>query len=230
MRVIYRGGKAEIERKKSRFIAHVAPVTSVQEAQAFIAGRKKQYWEARHNCSAYVIGDINPIMHCSDDGEPAQTAGRPMLDLLIAQGLTDVCLVVTRYFGGTLLGTGGLVRAYTDAARAGLNVSRIMEKKKGISLRLVLDYSDYGKLEHLIAEEAIPVLSETFTGSVELELLADPAALRSLEEQIRDMTAGKARMQEKDLISYGMADGELILDLQKRDGLSTLTQGIEREL
>lgn len=153
-----------------------------------------------------------------------------MLDLLIAQGLTDVCLVVTRYFGGTLLGTGGLVRAYTDAARAGLNVSRIMEKKKGISLRLVLDYSDYGKLEHLIAEEAIPVLSETFTGSVELELLADPAALRSLEEQIRDMTAGKARMQEKDLISYGMADGELILDLQKRDGLSTLTQGIEREL
>lgn len=153
-----------------------------------------------------------------------------MLDLLIAQELTDVCLVVTRYFGGTLLGTGGLVRAYTDAARAGLNVSRIMEKKKGISLRLVLDYSDYGKLEHLIAEEGIPVLSETFTGSVELELLADPAALRSLEEQIRDMTAGKARMQEKDLISYGMVDGELILDLQKRDGLSTLTQGIEREL
>ncbi len=215
MKVIYQGGQAEIERKKSRFIAHVAPASSVGEAQAFIADVKRQYWNARHNCSAYIIGDPNPLMHCSDDGEPAQTAGRPMLDFLISREVTDVCLVVTRYFGGTLLGTGGLVRAYTDASKAGLEASRLMEKKEGIPLRLSLGYSDYGRIEHLIAEKSLPLLSQVFVQAVELELLTDQADLRDLEDQIRDMTGGQARMREGDPISYGIVDGELVLDAQK---------------
>lgn len=138
-----------------------------------------------------------------------------MLDFLISREVTDVCLVVTRYFGGTLLGTGGLVRAYTDASKAGLEASRLMEKKEGIPLRLSLEYSDYGRIEHLIAEKSLPLLSQVFVQTVELELLTDPAGLRDLEDQIRDMTDGQARMQEGDPISYGIVDGELVLDAQK---------------
>ena len=139
-----------------------------------------------------------------------------MLDFLISREVTDVCLVVTRYFGGTLLGTGGLVRAYTAASKAGLEASRLMEKKEGIPLRLSLGYGDYGRIEHLIAEKSLPLLSQVFAQAVELELLTDPAGLRDLEDQIRDMTGGQARMQEGDPISYGIVDGELVLDAQKQ--------------
>ena len=111
-RVVYEGGEGEITEKKSRFIATVRPVESEEEATTFIAEMKKKYWDARHNCSAFVIGERQELNRCSDDGEPAQTAGRPMLDVLLREGVTNVAVVVTRYFGGVLLGTGGLVRAY----------------------------------------------------------------------------------------------------------------------
>ena len=109
-RVVYEGGESEITEKKSRFIATVRPVESEEEATTFIAEMKKKYWDARHNCSAFVIGERQELTRCSDDGEPAQTAGRPMLDVLLKEGITNVAVVVTRYFGGVLLGTGGLVR------------------------------------------------------------------------------------------------------------------------
>ena len=108
---VYRGGTGQIEEKKSRFIATLEPVSSEEEAAAFVAGIKKKYWDARHNCSAFIIGDNGDRTRCSDDGEPSGTAGRPMLDVLANEHVTNVCVVVTRYFGGTLLGTGGLVRA-----------------------------------------------------------------------------------------------------------------------
>ena len=107
-RVIYKGGEGEIIEKKSRFIATVKPIESEEEATAFIAEMKKKYWDARHNCSAFVIGANQELTRCSDDGEPAQTAGRPMLDVLLKEGVTNVAVVVTRYFGGTLLGITGL--------------------------------------------------------------------------------------------------------------------------
>ena len=119
-RSIYKGGIGEVVEKKSRFIATIEPVTNKEEAEAMIAACKKKYWDARHNCSAYIIADTVDILHSSDDGEPSGTAGKPMLDILVAQGLKNVCVVVTRYFGGTLLGTGGLVRAYQAAVKAGL--------------------------------------------------------------------------------------------------------------
>ena len=112
---LYNGGTGEIEEKKSRFIATLEPVSSEEEAVAVIAAVKKKYWDAKHNCSAFVIGDKGQITRCSDDGEPSGTAGRPMLDVLVGEHVTNVCAVVTRYFGGTLLGTGGLVRAYSAA-------------------------------------------------------------------------------------------------------------------
>ena len=133
-----------------------------------------------------------------------------------AASLRNTLITVVRYFGGTKLGTGGLVRAYTDASKAGLEASRLMEKKEGIPLRLSLGYGDYGRIEHLIAEKSLPLLSQAFAQAVELELLTDPAGLRDLEDQIRDMTGGQARMQEGDPISYGIVDGELVLDAQKQ--------------
>ena len=122
-RVVYEGGEGEIVEKKSRFIATVRPVETEEEAVAFINEMKKKYWDARHNCSAFVIGSRQEVTRCSDDGEPAQTAGRPMLDVLLREGITNVAVVVTRYFGGVLLGTGGLVRAYQSATQAHLTDS-----------------------------------------------------------------------------------------------------------
>ena len=118
-RVLLEGGVGEYVEKKSRFIATIRRCESEEEAVAFIEEMKKKYWDARHNCSAFVLGSRGELTRCSDDGEPGGTAGRPMLEVLLGEGIRDVCVVVTRYFGGTLLGTGGLVRAYSGAVKEG---------------------------------------------------------------------------------------------------------------
>lgn len=119
-KVLIEGGQGEIMEKKSRFIADVRKVESEEEATAFIEEIKKKYWDARHHCSAFVIGQKGQLTRCSDDGEPSGTAGRPMLEVLLGEGICDIAVVVTRYFGGVLLGTGGLVRAYSAAVKEGL--------------------------------------------------------------------------------------------------------------
>lgn len=131
IKIVYEGGQGEIVEKKSRFIATVLPVNSQEEALDFIAAMKKKYWDATHNCSAFVIGENQELQRCSDDGEPQGTAGRPMLDVLLGEGIHNGAVVVTRYFGGTLLGTGGLVRAYSKSVQEGLRNSRIVEKRQG---------------------------------------------------------------------------------------------------
>ena len=120
IKILYEGGIGELEEKKSRFIASTLPIASQEEALEFIEKKKKQYWDARHNCYAYVLGDHHEIQRFSDDGEPGGTAGKPMLDVLLGENIHNMVVVVTRYFGGTLLGTGGLVRAYSGAAKEGL--------------------------------------------------------------------------------------------------------------
>ena len=127
-RTIYRGGEDEIVEKKSRFIATVVPVNTEEEALEFVEKTRKKYWDARHNCFAYIIGERGQLQRCSDDGEPNGTAGKPMLDVLLGNELRNVAVVVTRYFGGTLLGTGGLVRAYSGAVKAGLDASMVITK------------------------------------------------------------------------------------------------------
>ena len=119
-KTIYAGGEGEITEKKSRFIATVRLVEKEEDALAFIEEMKKKYWDARHNCYAYSIGEHREFTRCSDDGEPSGTAGRPMLDVILGEDIYNVAVVVTRYFGGVLLGTGGLVRAYSGAVQAGL--------------------------------------------------------------------------------------------------------------
>ena len=136
IKIVYEGGEGEIVEKKSRFIATVKPVESQEEALDFIAAMKKKYWDATHNCFAFVIGENQELQRCSDDGEPQGTAGRPMLDVLLGEGIHNGAVVVTRYFGGTLLGTGGLVRAYSRSVQEGLKNSRIVEKRQGFLLRM----------------------------------------------------------------------------------------------
>ena len=162
-KTVYQGGEGETVEKKSSFIATVIPVKTEEEAIAFIESMKKKYWNATHNCSAYVIGEQFQIQRCSDDGEPSQTAGKPMMDVLTGAGLTNVAVVVTRYFGGTLLGTGGLVRAYSAATKEGLANSTIITKYWGTKLLVNTDYNDIGKLQYLFGQREIPIMDAQYT-------------------------------------------------------------------
>ena len=143
-KILYQGGTAEITEKKSRFIASLRPVQSEEEALLFLEETRKKYWDARHNCYAWIIGENGEQKRCSDDGEPSQTAGRPMLDVLEGEGICNACAVVTRYFGGTLLGTGGLVRAYSGAVQAGFKSSTVLAVMPGVRTAVSSDYNGVG--------------------------------------------------------------------------------------
>ena len=157
-KILYEGGSGEIIEKKSRFIATLRPVESEEEAYAFIEEMRKKYWDATHNCSAFVVGERGELARCSDDGEPSQTAGRPMLDVLLGEEIRNVCAVVTRYFGGTLLGTGGLVRAYSGAVKEGLAHCTVVTKRLAKELAVTTDYSGVGKIQYLAAQSGITTL------------------------------------------------------------------------
>ncbi|MBQ4564245.1 MAG: YigZ family protein [Lachnospiraceae bacterium] len=188
------GGQGEIVEKKSRFIATVRPVSSEEEAISFIDEMKKKYWDARHNCSAYSVGITHPIQRCSDDGEPGQTAGRPMMDVLNGAGLTNVCVVVTRYFGGVLLGTGGLIRAYTAATKAGLDASLIMECIPGYHLKITCDYTLVGKLQYLIASEGLSCLSTDYTDVVTMTVAVPSEDLPHIQSAVTEATNARVSM------------------------------------
>lgn len=191
-RICYQGGEGEIVEKKSRFIATVRPVKTEEEAAAFIEEMRKKYWDARHNCYAWVCGDKNQQMKCSDDGEPSQTAGRPMLDVLLGENLHDVCVVVTRYFGGTLLGTGGLVRAYSQAVKEGLAASRIMELHLGRKLTVETEYTSVGKIQYLAGQMGLTVLDTQYTDKVAFVLLVPNEQTETVKNKLTEATNGKA--------------------------------------
>ena len=199
---VYRGGQGEITEKKSRFIATVCPVHSEEEALAFIEKTKKKYWDARHNCYAYIIGENQTCMRSSDDGEPQGTAGHPMLDVLCGQKIYDVAVVVTRYFGGVLLGTGGLVRAYAAAVQEGLANSELIEKHKGIPVLIDTDYTGIGKLQYLTATQQITVLETLYEDRVRLKILLEPDRLKQFHSEVMDATSGTAGWQEQEEIWF----------------------------
>ena len=205
-KILYEGGEAEIEVKKSRFIATTRPVKTEEEAVAFIAEMKKKYWDARHNCSAFTIGKNHELTRCSDDGEPAQTAGRPMLDVLLGEDIHDMCVVVTRYFGGTLLGTGGLVRAYSGAVKDGL-----LMKFRAFQMTVGTDYTGVGKIQYILGQEGITILESNYTDSVEFKLLVPVAQYEGLEKKITEGTSGGAKIEKGDEIWYGLLNKEVIL-------------------
>ena len=209
-KTVYEGGEGEITEKKSRFIATVCPVHSEEEALAFIEKMKKKYWDARHNCYAYILGENQSCMRSSDDGEPQGTAGHPMLDVLTGEKLYDVAVVVTRYFGGVLLGTGGLVRAYSKAVQEGLKNSTLMEKKRGIPVILEADYTGLGKLQYLTASRQIIVLDTLYEDCVKMKILLDPEQAAAFPGEVMDVTSGKAVWQEQEEIFYARVNDRVL--------------------
>lgn len=210
-RVIYKGGEGEIVEKKSRFIATVKPVETEEEAVAFINEMKKKYWDARHNCSAFVLGANQELTRCSDDGEPAQTAGRPMLDVLLKEGITNVAVVVTRYFGGVLLGTGGLVRAYQKVVQEGLAASQIIEKRNGFLLYINTDYNGLGKLQYLFAQKEIAIMENEYAADVRMTVLVPLERKEEIEKAVIEHTNGTAQLEWGDETIYAVVDKEVEL-------------------
>ena len=201
-KIIEYGGTAEIEEKKSRFIAHVAAVNTEEEALAFIEAKKKQFWDARHNCYAYILGEQAQTMRFSDDGEPTGTAGRPMLEVLIGSGIRNLVVVVTRYFGGTLLGTGGLVRAYTKAAQAGLAASEIQTMCCGYEMTVVTDYNGIGKVQYLLGSRGIPVKEADYGEQVTVRVYIPYEDKDAVNNEITEATAGKAKIDVSEPVYF----------------------------
>ncbi|MBD5473234.1 MAG: YigZ family protein [Lachnospiraceae bacterium] len=190
-KIVCSAGSGEYEEKKSRFIANVVPVSSVEEAAAFIEAMRRKYYDARHNCSAFVIGRNREGTRCSDDGEPSGTAGKPILEVLLGAEVTDVAIVVTRYFGGTLLGTGGLVRSYTQAAQAGLADAGIATMCYGKKITIRAEYSDVGKLQYLLGSREIDIQASRYTDTVEFDIRIPADQCREVEKALTEATAGR---------------------------------------
>ena len=210
-KIAYKEGVGEIVEKKSRFIAHVFPVSEEQEALDFIERLKKEYWDARHNCYAYVIGARNELQRFSDDGEPQGTAGKPILEVLLGEEIHNCLVVVTRYFGGTLLGTGGLIRAYQASTKEGLAQSVIAEKCQGKKISLRTDYNGLGKLQYIMGQMDIPMLDTIYTEDVEAILLVPLWQEEELQKKVTEATAGKAVWSELDEVFFIKQDKEVIL-------------------
>ncbi len=208
-KIVYQGGQGELIEKKSRFIAAVQPVSCEEEAQRFIEAERKKYWDARHHCFAYVIGEHYELSRFSDDGEPGGTAGKPMLDVLLGEELHDTAVVVTRYFGGTLLGTGGLVRAYSGAVKAGLAESVIVRKTKGVQLRICTDYNGLGKIQYILGENGIMLMDSVYTDQVELVCLVPADQITVIKEKLTEGTNGRAVLTEGDRCSFVKVGGEI---------------------
>ena len=209
-RTIYQGGEDEIVEKKSRFIATVVPVNTEEEALEFVEKTRKKYWDARHNCYVYSIGMNREFTRCSDDGEPSGTAGRPMLDVILGEDIYNVAVVVTRYFGGVLLGTGGLVRAYSKAVQEGLAASKVILKQKGIALKITTDYTGLGKIQYIAGERNIPVLDSEYTDKVVMKLLVPVQDVGSVQKAITEGTNGRAGIEKDQELYYAVIDGKVI--------------------
>ncbi|MEZ3486836.1 MAG: YigZ family protein [Lachnospiraceae bacterium] len=207
-RTVYRGGEGEITEKKSRFIATVSPAGSEEEALRFIEGIRKKYWDARHNCYAYVIGERGELKRFSDDGEPGGTAGKPILEVLAGEELCNVVIVVTRYFGGTLLGTGGLVRAYSAASKEGLASSVLITKTRGVKLHVTTDYNGLGKIQYILGQQGFKILESVYTDKVDLTVLVPVAELADIRDEITESTSGQAVLEEGGQCYFAQIDGK----------------------
>lgn len=210
-KTVYEGGEGEIVEKKSRFIAAVRPVSAEEEALAFIESVRKKHWNATHNCFAYVIGERSELARCSDDGEPNGTAGKPMLDVLQGEELRNTAVVVTRYFGGTLLGTGGLVRAYAQAVKAGLASSVIITKIRGVKLRIGTDYTGLGKIQYILGQKGLGILDSEYADNVKLEVLVPENAVEAVRSDITEGTNGQASMEEGERCWFAQIDGQPVV-------------------
>ena len=215
IQIITGDATAELTEKRSRFIALLHPVRSEAEALSFIETIRKQYYDARHNCFAYIIGEKGAVQRFSDDGEPSGTAGRPILEVLLANGLTDCVLIVTRYFGGILLGAGPLARAYGQSAAMAVKAA----KEEGLFGTLVTgqklsvrcDYSYVGKLQYLFAQNEIAPLDTLYEEAVTFLLPVEETMVSSLKEKIKEATAASAVTEDLGSIQFIRSEQKVIL-------------------
>ena len=208
--VPYQDAESEFTEKRSRFTTHLYKVETEAEARARIEEMKKKYYDARHNCWCYLLQE-GGVVRYSDDGEPHGTAGLPTLDVLRKGGIVDAVAVTTRYFGGILLGTGGLVRAYQQATKAGLSASEIIEKKDGAVLFIRTDYTGIGRLQYLFAQEKITVMDTAYEADVLVKAVIPENDKKRIEKTIIEQTNGTAKLEWGDEVTFAEYDGEVLL-------------------
>ena len=181
--------------RRSEFIGYITPVKTEDEAIEFINKIREKHRKATHNCYAYILRDNNTVRY-SDDGEPQGTAAVPMLDVLQKEGLTDVCLVVTRYFGGILLGGGGLVRAYSHSAKIAVDASTKLNMYKCVRLKVNSDYSLYGKISYALSDFRLKQTASDFSDTVSLELILEKSQVENFRKKLVEITCGKVEIVE----------------------------------
>lgn len=181
--------------KKSEFIGYIAPVKTSDEAVQFIDKIRSMHRKARHNVYAYILRSDN-ISRYSDDGEPQGTAGVPVLEVLQKRGLTDVCIVVTRYFGGILLGGGGLLRAYSHAASLACDAAHIMDMRLCHRLKISSDYGMYGKISYILPEFSVITVNSDFASDVTMEILVLSENLDALRKELTEVTNGTVKVED----------------------------------
>ena len=196
------GGEGEIVEKKSRFIGQIKPVTSEEEAYTFIEEIKKKHYDARHNSFAFSVGADMPLLRFSDDGEPQGTAGKPILEVINSSGIHNICIVVTRYFGGTLLGTGGLVRAYTDAAKAALANCETRLIELLIPTEIKTNYTDMGKIQYILGNHNVKILDTVYADDVLMNVNLRKIEAEGIIKEITDATSARAGIETFDEV-YG---------------------------
>lgn len=196
--VITEPSYGEYEEKKSKFLAYLSYAQTEEEALAFIASIKKKHYDARHNCSAFIIGDNCEIVRSSDDGEPSGTAGKPMLEVLNGQNLRFIVAVVTRYFGGVLLGTGGLVRAYEAAVKDALSNASIAQMTFASDISIKCDYKDINNIQYYLSENSIRTLSSEYSDSVLINIRVKSDDSEMTIKKITELTQGKALIEIKE--------------------------------
>lgn len=177
--------------KKSKFICHLFPVSNQDEITEILKAEKKKYFDARHHCYAFILGDDGNDYKCSDDGEPSGTAGRPMLEILQRERLTDILCVVTRYFGGTLLGTGGLVRAYSESLKDAIDKSTFISEEKAVKVKYTYAYSFDAKVSQYFREKNIRVLTSEYLDNVSSGIVVKEDDYKGINDDLVNITNGK---------------------------------------
>lgn len=212
MKVLVSNASAELVEKKSRFIANMFYVSTAEEAEQVLESIRKKYYDAKHNCYAYVLGINGEVVKSSDDGEPSGTAGHPMLDIMKGNDIVNCISVVTRYFGGILLGTGGLVRAYSDSLKMAIDNAVFSKILEAFKTEFNIDYDDYGKVENIIQninqsididmDKKIVVVDKTFGEKVSLNLLIDTNLFDKFKVDMMNITKGKVLLEKNDKRNY----------------------------
>lgn len=216
-KTVYREGKVSLIEKKSEFIGRIAFVKTKEAAEAFIQKIRDEGKDATHHCTAYIINEDQSIQKYDDDGEPQKTAGPPILDVLKRNGLTNVVCVVTRYFGGTLLGAGGLIRAYSSVASAALDDAVVVEMHKALDITFTYDYTEHGSIENYMMQNGYPIIDTVFTDRVQVTTTVYETGYESFKNYLLDATSGTVHIEKENPTERAVLDGKLLYEGKSYD-------------